>query len=126
LDVALEWKDVLKLREILEAKGYGQIAEDSKWNFVLADQAGHSIDIHAFVLDDAGKVMDGINYPIKSLNGVGIIECKEVRCIAPEFIVEFLTTWISKHPYKYVPAISQLCEKFKLPLPREYFDVVQS
>ena len=125
LDIALEWEDVPKLREILESRGYRQIAEDSKWNFVLADQCGRSIDFHAFIFDDEGEIIDGINYPVGSLTGNGIIDDEEVRCIAPKFMIEFLAPWISKHPHKYVQAISELCKKFNLPLPQEYLDYLQ-
>jgi lincosamide nucleotidyltransferase A/C/D/E len=125
LDIALEWKDVFKLREILESRGYKQIAEDSKWNFVLADQYGHSIDFHSFILNEKGEIIDGVNYPIESLTGNGIIDDKEVKCIAPKFMVEFLAPWVSSHPHKYVQAISELCEKFNFPLPQEYLDYVQ-
>src|SRR3989344_5391111 len=59
LDIAMEWKDVPKLREILFVEGYKQIKEDSKWNFVLADSQGHEIDVHAFVYDNKGNVVDG-------------------------------------------------------------------
>ena len=73
LDVAIENKNVPQLREFLGAWGFRQIREDSKWNFVLADRDGHEIDVHAFVFDDDGNVVDGIQYPAKSLTGVGTI-----------------------------------------------------
>src|SRR5215471_13930793 len=63
VDIALEWKDVPKLRKALERKGYSQVREDSKWNFVLANKAGQEVDVHAFVYDEKGEVVEGVMYP---------------------------------------------------------------
>jgi lincosamide nucleotidyltransferase A/C/D/E len=52
LDIAIQWKDVPQLRELLSYQGYKQTKEDSKWNFVLADEQGHELDVHAFIFDD--------------------------------------------------------------------------
>src|SRR5262249_4663061 len=83
LDIAIQWMDVLALREILETKGFKQINEDSKWNFVLSDDHGREIDVHAFVYDARGNIVDGIEYPSESLTGDGIIDGHRVRCISP-------------------------------------------
>lgn len=125
-DIAIQWKDVPQLREMLEARGFKQVREDSKWNFVLADKYGHEIDVHAFVYDEEGHVVDGIMYPAESLNGEGIIEGQAVRCISPEHMVEFLAPWISKWPEKYVPAVAAICEKYELELPQEYRDYIEA
>lgn len=120
LDIAMEWKDVLKLREFLVAKDYKQIKEDSQWNFVLADSVGRELDVHAFVYDDKGNVIDGIMYPAESLTGTGTINGQAVRCISAKYMVEFLAPWLHKWPEKYLDAISALCEKFGIELPEEY------
>ena len=46
LDIAIQQKDVQKLRELLEAQGYREIKlEEAKpWNFVLGDDKDHEID----------------------------------------------------------------------------------
>ena len=62
IDIAIQWKDVPKLREILTAKGYKQVKEDSQWNFVLQDDNAHEIDVHAFIYDDKGNIVEGIMY----------------------------------------------------------------
>jgi lincosamide nucleotidyltransferase A/C/D/E len=126
LDIGMEWKYVSKLRQILEAKGYQQTTEDSKWNFVLTDVDGHSIDIHAFVLNDRGENIEGIAYPVPSLTGTGFIDNKKVNCIDAKHMVKFLAPWVSKHPHKYVQAISELCKAFDLPFPPEYLNYVSS
>lgn len=125
LDIAVEWKDVPSLRQILNSQNYTQINEDNRWNFVLADDQGREIDVHAFVLDDEGDVVDGIKYPEASLSGSGTIDGQIVRCISAKYMVEFLAPWINKWPEKYVPAVSALCEKFGMELPREYLDFKQ-
>lgn len=120
LDIAVQWNDVEKLREFLEMAGYKQTREDSKWNFVLNDGKGHEIDVHAFIYDDKGNVVDGIMYPAESLTGTGRINSHPVRCISPKHMVEFLAPWISKWPEKYLEAIKELCEKFGIDLPEQY------
>lgn len=126
IDIAIQWKDVPKLREILTAKGYKQVKEDSQWNFVLRDDKSHEIDVHAFIYDDKGNIVEGIMYPTESLTGTGMIEGQAVRCISPKYMVEFLAPYISKWPEKYVPAISALCEKFGIELPKEYNEYMKS
>jgi len=125
LDIAIQWKDVPKLRELVAARGYKQIKEDNKWNFVLGDEKGREIDVHAFIFDDQGNVVEGIMYPAASLTGNGVIEGQTVKCISPEYMVEFLAPWISKWPEKYLQAVSALCERFNIPLPKEYLDYTQ-
>jgi lincosamide nucleotidyltransferase A/C/D/E len=124
LDIAIQWKEVPKLREFLGEQGYKQVREDSQWNFVLADDLGREVDVHAFVYDEGGEVADGIMYPIEALTGIGVINGEEVRCISAKNMVEFLAPWISKWPEKYVPAVSELCTKYGFDLPQEYSDFV--
>ena len=125
LDIAIQWKDVPNLRKLLEAQGYKQAKEDSKWNFVLIDNSRREIDVHAFVFDDQGNVVEGIEYPSASLTGTGTIDGHTVRCISAEYMVEFLAPWIHKWPEKYIPAVSALCEKFGIDLPKEYTNFKQ-
>lgn len=119
LDIAIQWKDVPRLCEILAAQGYEYIREDSQWNFVLTDKKGHEIDVHAFVYDDKGNIVEGIMYPKESLTGTGTIIGYTVRCISPKYMVEFLTQWVHKWPDKYLEAISELCKKYDMELPKE-------
>lgn len=125
LDIAVQWKDVPKLREILEEQGYKQVQEDSKWNFVLVDSRDRAIDVHAFIFDDQKNVVDGISYPTDSLKGTGMLNGLQVQCISPEYVVEFLAEWVHKWPEKYISAISELCEKFNIELPQEYLEVTK-
>ena len=126
LDIALERTDERGLREVLAAKGYRQVREDGEWNFVLADDEGHEIDVHVFVWDERGNVVDGIRYPAASLTGTGTIRGHAVRCISAKHMVAFLAPWIHKWPDKYVPAVSALCEKFGIELPAAYIEFTSS
>ena len=120
LDIAIEYDDVPKLREYLEARGYKEIKCESEWNFELADEQDKKVDVHAFVTDENRKVIDGIKYPDDSLTGTGMIDGQSVRCISPEWTVKFLTPLISQCPDKYIAAVGALCEKFGIALPVEY------
>lgn len=120
LDIAINWKDVPEFRKVLKENGYAEKERSSKWNFVLADNDGNEIDVHAFVTDHKGKIVDGIMYPEESLTGMGAINNEHVKCISPEYMVKFLSPFISKWPEKYVPAVFQLCQQYKILLPREY------
>ena len=118
LDIAIEWKDVPKLRELLAEQGYKQIKADSQWNFVLGDDNSHEIDVHAFVFDDKGNIVEGIMYPAASLTGTGVIDSQKVRCVSAESVVAFHSGYeLTDVDFKDVFA---LCEKFGMDLPEEY------
>ena len=118
LDIAIQEKDVPKLLQLLEEHGYRQIKEDSEWNFVLGDDSGHQIDVHSFVFDNAGNLVDGIKYPATSLTGMGTINGHAVRCISPEYVVKFHSGYeLTENDCKDVSAV---CKKFDLELPEEY------
>src|SRR5690348_11279325 len=76
LDIALLHKDVPKLRELLEARGYKDIPRSDSWecNFVMGDDRGHEVDIHSYIHDADGKLVFGVAYPADSLTGVGSIQ----------------------------------------------------
>ena len=118
LDIAMEWKDVPKLRGFLAAQGYKQIKEDSKWNFVLGDESRREIDVHAFIYDDKGNIVEGIMYPPASLTGIGTIDGYTVRCISPEYMVKFHSGYELKE--KDFKDVFALCKKFNIGLPEEY------
>lgn len=120
LDIAMEHKDVPKLRELLAARGYREIARDDSWecNFVLADEAGHELDVHSYTFDAEGNNIFGVPYPADSLTGSGTIAGYRVDCIPPEWMVKFHTGYeLDLNDYRDV---STLCERFGLELPSEY------
>ena len=127
LDIAIQYKELPKFREYMESRGYKEIErdDDKKWNFVLRNEKGYEVDVHAFHFDEQGRVIEGIEYPDGSLTGTGSIEGVVVRCIDPKHMVQFLATWLSKHPHKYTQAISALCEKFSIEYPPEYVSFIK-
>lgn len=122
LDIALQHKDVPRLRALLEQRGYGDVGRDDSWehNFVLGDNAGHEVDIHSFILDDAGQVVGGVLYPSASLTGHGVIGGRTVRCIPADWLVRFHSGYkLDENDYHDVKA---LCERFAIPIPADFAD----
>src|SRR5215207_2411618 len=120
LDIALEERHVPALRAFLEARGYRDVPRDDtrRWNFVLGDDHGRQVDVHAFIFDAAGNVVDGIAYPADSLTGTGVIAGHTVRCIAAEYAVPFHTGYPLRD--KDWHDVTSLCEQFGIAYPVEY------
>jgi lincosamide nucleotidyltransferase A/C/D/E len=122
LDIVIQQKDVPKLRRLLEAEGYRDVPRDdtSPWNFVLGDDQGREVDIHAVVFDSMGNglygsVEKGVMYPAGSLHGTGLIGGEIVRCIAPEWMIRFHSGYVLKE--KDIRDVTALCEKFGIDNP---------
>jgi lincosamide nucleotidyltransferase A/C/D/E len=122
LDIAVETADVSALVRFLQEKGYRKTidANNSDWNFVAVDQHGRRIDAHVFVLDQDGSGVLGpptlgYKYPVGSLDGWGLIEGQAVRCIAPESIVQFKSSYAPRD----IDAadLAAICTKYALPNP---------
>ena len=126
LDIALHWKDTPKLREALGTRGYNEVRQESQWNFVLGDDLGHEVDIHAFVCDGRGNVVEGVMYPTGSLSGKGVIGGQQVLCIAPEHMVQFISPWLHKLRDKDFHDVAALCVRFGIAYPQEYLRIVSS
>jgi len=125
LDIAVQERDVPLLRNVLTARGYREVRLDDArpWNFVLGDQNSREIDVHVIVLDDNGNGVygppeKGEMYPAASLTGTGIIDGQTVRCISPEWAVEFHSGYELKR--KDFLDVSALCQKFGIALPSTY------
>lgn len=120
LDIAIQYKDLAKFREYMESRGYKDVEreENKKWNFVLGDEKGHEVDVHAFTFNENGHVVEGIEYPDGSLTGVGIIDGYTVRCIDPKHMVDFHTRYEPKE--KDFQDVAALCEKFGIEYPEGY------
>jgi len=125
VDIVIQQKDLPVLRNLLEDQGYRDVPRDdtSDWNFVLGDDQGHLVDVHAIVFDDKknglyGPAERGVMYPAASLIGTGMIDGQRVRCIAAQYLVTFHTGYeLQESDYRDVSA---LCEKFGIELPAEY------
>ncbi|MCP4166436.1 MAG: nucleotidyltransferase family protein [Chloroflexi bacterium] len=120
LDVAVEHKDVPKIRELLEARGYQDVPRDDtrECNFVLGDDQGHLVDIHSYTFDASGKIVFGVEYPYDSLHGTGSVAGVSVKCITPEWMVKFHTGYqLNENDYHDVKL---LCHRFGIDMPEAY------
>ncbi len=125
LDIVIQQKDVVQLREFLQTQSYKKMDRDDnrEWNFVLADDKNRQIDIHVIYFDHNGKGIYGppennIFYPATSLNAIGLINNLEVKCLTADYQVQSHTGY--KISAKDIHDVTLLCEKFKLELPTEY------
>lgn len=125
LDITIQQKDLPKLRELLQSRGYKEIKVEQArdWNFVLGDGEGREIDVHVIVLDGQGNGIygpaeNGETYAAASLTGTGLIDGQTVRCISAEWMVKFHSGYELKE--KDFRDVSALCTKFGLALPSEY------
>ena len=120
LDVAVEHKDIGKIRALLEERGYKDVLRDDTWecNFVLGDDKGRLVDIHSCTFDEEGNNIFGVKYPLDSLKGTGVINGHSVRCIPPQWLVDFHAGYeLDENDYHDVKA---LCQKFGIEIPEEY------
>ena len=125
VDIVIQEKDLPALHKLLENQGYTDVPRDdtSAWNFVLGDDRGHLVDVHVIVFDERrngiyGPVERGMMYPAESLTGTGVIDGQQVRCISPEYLVQFHTGYeLKENDYRDVSA---LCAKYGIDLPQEY------
>ncbi|HEX2696567.1 MAG TPA: hypothetical protein VHM28_02590 [Anaerolineales bacterium] len=120
LDIAVEHKNVSKIRALLEARNYGDVPRDDTWecNFVLGDDEGHQIDVHSYTFDSTGKIGFGLEYPYDSLKGTGAINGFPVKCITPDWMMKFHSGYtLDENDYHDVKL---LCRKFGFELPLEF------
>lgn len=120
LDIAVQHKDVPKLRELLEGRGYKDVPrnDSEEYMFVMGDDQGHKVDVHSYTFDAKGKLSFGIEYPFDSLKGTGLIGGQLVRCIAAEYVIKFHAAYQPDENYYH--DVRLLCTKFGLPLPERY------
>ena len=125
LDIALDARFLEQLRVVLAEHGFREVPkEDSRpWNFVLGNDAGLEVDVHAFVFDENGDGVygppeNGEYYRKEALTGQGVICGQPVRCISPEWLVLFHTGYeLRKKDFDDVTA---LCQRFGIELPAEF------
>lgn len=125
LDIALEHRHVPTVRALLEEGGYRDVPRDDTrdCNFVMGDDMGRLIDFHTYTFDENGKLTFGLDYPPESLTGSGTVDGVPVRCITSEWLVKFHSGYeLDEGDYHDVRL---LCEKFGIPLPKEYARFVE-
>jgi lincosamide nucleotidyltransferase A/C/D/E len=88
VDIIVRIADVPKVREILAGRGFAFRKGSPPNSFVLADDSGLEVDIHAVVFHEDGngvyRMENGIDwiYPAEGFNGQGAIEGYVVRCLS--------------------------------------------
>lgn len=119
-DIAIQCKDNANLRKLLENNGYKEIMlnDSSEFMYVMENEAGVRIDIHAFMYDERGKNIRGIEFPFGSLTGKGMINGQELKCISPEWLFKFNTSYEPKE--KDIQDMRALSRKFGFKLPSKY------
>jgi lincosamide nucleotidyltransferase A/C/D/E len=120
LDIAVQHKDVSRLRELLEARGYRDEPRDdtSEWNFVMGDDQGHEVDVHSFTLDAQGRHIFGTKYPADALTGVGSVNGRTVKCVAAEHMVRIRTGY--ELCETDIQDVRALHKRFGIPIPKEH------
>lgn len=102
IDIILQSKDLPLLRQILGARGFREKEGGSESNFVLMDDQGLEVDVHAIVFDKSGngvyRMQNGEDwiFPAAGFTWLGEILGTTVRCLSPE--VQVLC-----HAHGYVP-----------------------
>lgn len=125
LDIAMPHRFVPLARSLLEASGYTDVprTDTRDCNFVLGDAKGHLIDFHTYTFDENGQLVFGLPYPPNSLTGIGSVLGRSVRCITPQWLVQFHTGYaIDENDYRDV---SLLCTHYHMELPSEYAAFLQ-
>lgn len=103
LDIQVEARLLPKLRAVLAASGFEEIAraDSVPWMFVLSDGAGNEVDVHAVDIDAEGRAVLGPLelgqiYPAGALDGVGVIQGTSVRCVSAEAMMIFKTSFVQR------------------------------
>jgi lincosamide nucleotidyltransferase A/C/D/E len=122
LDIAIELKDVPRLRAHLAVSGYAEVerVDSSAWMFVLGDAAGRRVDVHAIEFNAAGEGVlgpaeHGHAYPAGALSGKGVIAGREVRCVTAAAVVGFRSAFSPREVDHH--DVGLLCERFGIALP---------
>ena len=120
LDIAVNQKDNAKLRQLLLNDGYKEEprSDSSEFMYVMTNDTGQSVDVHAFEYDEDGKIICGIEFPFGSLTETGFINGQKVNCVEPEFMLRFISWYEPRE--KDIHDIKVLCEKFGFESPPEW------
>ena len=118
------------MRTLLARQGFNDVPRDdtSMWNFVLGDDKGRLVDVHAIVFDAEGNGLYGppeksVLYPALSLTGMGTITNHPVKCISAEYMVKFHAGY--KLDQNDFHDVSALCERFGIKLPEAHRKMIK-
>lgn len=125
LDIVVRQDDVPRLVDLLAAQGYKDVPRNDTrpWNFVLGDDHGRLLDVHAVVFDVEGNGLygppeNGVMYPAGSLTGTGVIDGHTVKCVSAEYAVKFHSAY--EPDEMDVKDVTALCARFGIDLPDRY------
>ena len=121
VDVVVATEHLATLVAALGERGYAApYPGDRLANVVLADQHGRQVDVHVIELDELGNGWFGSDevYPASALTGTGTIAGRPVRCISPQWLVQFHTGYPVDIDDWH--DISALCAQFDLPVPPDF------
>ena len=121
IDLFVEESNGKKFISILKKKGFIEIVESytTESHTVWKDTKGRIIDLHIFKFNEQGYIVfEGEEYPPNVFSGIGEIGNKEVKCIDAENQVLFHLGY--EHNENDVHDVKLLCERFGIPIPREY------
>ncbi|SHK62087.1 DNA-binding transcriptional regulator, FadR family [Pseudonocardia thermophila] len=121
VDVVVPVEHAAGLVVALAERGYAARPGARAENIVLGDPRGRAVDVHVVELDEHGNGWHGPTevYPAAALTGAaGTIAGRAVRCIAPQWLVQFHTGYrVDVDDWHDVAA---LCDRFDLPVPPDY------
>lgn len=122
LDIILRVSELPKLRELLLSRGFSIQEGGTPSNFVLADDSGREVDVHAVDFDRAGNGIYRMAnehdwaFPAAGFTGRGTVDGLGVRCLTAEVQVFCHGPW-------YVPTendirdMERLHDRFGVDLP---------
>jgi lincosamide nucleotidyltransferase A/C/D/E len=126
LDIALPASQIANLRSLLETQGFFEVPRPDSWehNFVLQTCEGETIDVHSYELNSDGSNKAGVPYRAEHLCGEGVISGVQVRCVPPDWLVEFHTGYeVDAGDWRDVRL---LCAKFNLTIPDIFHRFIQA
>jgi lincosamide nucleotidyltransferase A/C/D/E len=120
LDIAIPHSQLPPLKAVLAELGFAWVASGGSWdcNFVLEDRRGRRIDIHSYELDADGNNSFGVPYSAPHLEWWGAINGVRVRCVPPEWQVQFHVGYDFDDMDRQ--DVLALCDRFGIPVPEQY------
>lgn len=121
VDLFVEERNVKKFIKILKEKRFIEVIEDytTADHTVWKDDKDRIVDLHVFEFNERGDIVfERESYPSSVFSGIGKIGDKVIKCIDAENQVLFHLGY--EHDENDVHDVRLLCEKFNIPVPKEY------
>ncbi len=122
VDIVIQLCDAARLTRLLQEKSFAVQPGGNPWNFVLADDKGREVDVHAVTFDEGGSGHYGLHDemwpPANALQGRGNVNGYPVNCLTPEQQATDHTAYALKEKdYQDMMALQQ---RFGVALPAAY------